>query len=284
DPARIPALAFEIDDLRFNDARLGTASLRTRPVPAGLQIEHLRTRSEAQQLDLVGDWLGRGDAAAARLEARFVSEDVGELVAGLGQRGRLAGGSGSARLDARWPGSPAQFRLAALEGRLELDARDGRLLEVEPGAGRMLGLLSIAELPRRLTLDFGDIFDRGFAFNRFAGQVLFDNGVARSEGLAMDGPAAAITITGAADLRAETFDQTIEVRPKAGNVLTVVGAIAGGPVGAALGAAANAVLQRPLGEAAARTYRVTGPWKDPAVEVIGRDDGAQPGEPQAPPP
>src|SRR5690606_14575024 len=93
DPARIPALAFEIDDLRFNDARLGTASLRTRPVPAGLQIEHLRTRSEAQQLDLVGDWLGRGDAAATRLDARFVSEDFGELVAGLGQRGRLAGGS-----------------------------------------------------------------------------------------------------------------------------------------------------------------------------------------------
>ena len=101
-----------------------------------------------------------------------------------------------------------------------------------------------------------------------------NNGTANSDGLSIDGPAAAITITGTANLRAETFDQTIEVRPKAGNVLTVVGAIAGGPVGAALGAAANAVLQRPIGEAAARTYRVTGPWKDPEVDVIRRGDEA----------
>ncbi|MEQ1767809.1 MAG: AsmA-like C-terminal region-containing protein, partial [Methylotenera sp.] len=77
-------------------------------------------------------------------------------------------------------------------------------------------------------------------------------------------------IRGAANLRAQTFDQTIEVLPKAGNLLTAVGAIAGGPVGAAVGAVANAVLQKPLGQAAAKNYRVTGPWKDPKVEVIER--------------
>src|SRR5690606_22859742 len=107
---------------------------------------------------------------------------------------------------------------------------------------------------RRLTLDFRDFFSKGFAFNEIQGRLAFAGGIARSDGLTIDGPAAAITITGTADLRAETFDQTIEVRPRAGNVLAVVGAIAGGPVGAALGAAANAVLQKPLGEAAARTY------------------------------
>ena len=84
------------------------------------------------------------------------------------------------------------------------------------------------------------------------------------------GPAAEIRIGGSADLRAQTFDQTIEVLPRAGNLLTVAGAIAGGPVGAAIGAAANAVLRKPLGELAARTYRVTGPWQDPQVEVVGR--------------
>ncbi len=272
DPAAIPPLAFAIDDLRFNDARLGTASLRTHATADGMRIEHLRTQSDRQRLELNGDWLGRGATARTRLNAGFRSEDFGALLAGLGYGGRLAGGSGTARLEVRWPGSPAHFRLAAIDGALVVDARDGRLLEVEPGAGRVLGLLSLAELPRRLTLDFRDFFSKGFAFNQVEGRVAFAGGTARSDGLSIDGPAAAITITGTADLRAETFDQTIEVRPKAGNVLTVVGAIAGGPVGAALGAAANAVLQRPIAEAAARTYRVTGPWKDPEVDVIGRGD------------
>jgi uncharacterized protein YhdP len=142
------------------------------------------------------------------------------------------------------------------------------LLEVEPGAGRVLGLLSIAQLPRRLTLDFRDFFSKGFAFNRAGGTVQFADGIARSDDLGIQGPAADIDIRGTTNLRAQTFNQTIEVHPKAGNLLTAVGAIAGGPVGAAIGAAANAVLQKPLGEMTAKTYRVTGPWKEPKVDVI----------------
>ncbi|HZH44103.1 MAG TPA: AsmA-like C-terminal region-containing protein, partial [Lysobacter sp.] len=184
---------------------------------------------------------------------------------------------GTLRFDAAWPGSPAAFALAGLEGQLTLDVRNGRLLEVEPGAGRVLGLLSIAELPRRLTLDFRDFFSKGFAFNRMGGTVRFDGGSARSDDLAIDGPSAAIAIRGAANLRAQSFDQTIEVRPKTGNLLTAVGAIAGGPVGAAIGAAANAVLQKPLGGIGAKTYRVTGPWSDPKVEVISREQSRMAG-------
>jgi uncharacterized protein YhdP len=154
---------------------------------------------------------------------------------------------------------------------LHLDARDGQLTELEPGAGRVLGLLSIAQLPRRLTLDFRDLFAKGLAFDRMHGDVRIGGGQARSDNLAIEGPAADIHIRGAADLRAQQFDQTVEVYPKAGNLLTVAGAIAGGPVGAAIGAAANAVLQKPLGRLAAKTYHVTGPWKDPKVEVISRE-------------
>ena len=174
------------------------------------------------------------------------------------------------KFDARWAGSPAAFSLSTMEGSLHIAARDGQLLEVEPGAGRVLGLLSLTQLPRRMMLDFRDFFSKGFAFNRIDGNVRFGTGVARSEDMVIDGPAAQINIRGNTDLRAQRFDQTIEVLPKSGNVLTVVGAVAGGPLGAAIGAAANAVLRKPLGELGAKTYRVTGPWKDPKVEVISR--------------
>ncbi|MGH8076571.1 MAG: YhdP family protein, partial [Lysobacter sp.] len=273
DPAKVPALTLDIGDLRVAGTSLGTAKLRTRATPAGMRIEQLQILSSKQRIDVSGDWTGRGAAARTHLEADVASEDFGTLLNGFGMGGRVGGGKGTAKFDAGWPGSPAAFRLESLDGSLVLDARDGRLLEVEPGAGRVLGLLSLAELPRRLTLDFRDFFSKGFAFNRIGGTVRFNAGTARSEGLVIDGPAATIDIHGAANLRTQSFDQTIEVRPKAGNLLAAVGAIAGGPVGAAIGAAANAVLRKPLGQLGAKTYRVTGPWKQPKVEVITRQQG-----------
>lgn len=273
DPARIPPLAFDIDELRLNEQPLGVAQLRTRPMPAGLRLERLHADRGRQSLLLTGEWTGRGAGARTRLDAEVESDDFGRLLAAFGYGGRIDGGRGRLEFDAQWPGSPAAFALAGLEGGLTLEVRDGRLLEVEPGAGRVLGLLSLAQLPRRLMLDFRDFFAKGFAFNRMGGTVRFGDGLARSEDLAIDGPAAAIGIRGAADLRSQTFDQTIEVRPKTGNLLTVAGALAGGPMGAAIGAAANAVLQKPLGGIGAKTYRVTGPWKEPKVEVLGREQG-----------
>ncbi|MGO1071468.1 YhdP family protein [Lysobacter sp. CA199] len=282
DPAKIPALNLDIADLRFGDAALGAASLRTRPTPAGMRIDQFSARGNKQSIEVSGDWTGRGAAARTHLSVALDSGDVGGLLGGFGLGGQIGGGKGKAKLDAGWPGSPAGFALGTLEGSLSLDVRDGRLIEIDPGAGRMLGLLSVAQLPRRLTLDFRDLFSKGFAFDRVGGTVRFGNGSARSDDLVIDGPAANISIRGATDLRAQSYDQTIEVRPKAANVLTAVGALAAGPIGAAIGAAANAVLQRPLGSLASKTYRVTGPWKEPKVEVVTREQTRL--TPKTPPP
>ncbi len=271
DPAVIPSQHLDIDDLRFGDARLGSAQLRTQQTAAGMRVQQLALRSPKQKIDIQGDWLGRGAAARTQLTADIDSQDLGDLLDDLGIKGRVGGGSGKVKFDANWSGSPAAFSLSTMQGNLRIAARNGQLLEVEPGAGRVLGLLSLTQLPRRMMLDFRDFFSKGFAFNRIDGNVRFGAGVARSEDMVMDGPAAQINIRGSTDLRAQRFDQTIEVLPKSGNLLTVVGAVAGGPLGAAIGAAANAVLKKPLGEIGAKTYRVTGPWKDPKVEVVGRE-------------
>jgi len=282
DPAAVPPLNLVIDDLRFGDAQVGAAALRTRQVAGGMHIEQFLARSPKQRIEVSGDWLGRAVSARTRFDATIASEDFGALLSGFGFGGRIDGGKGEAKFKASWPGSPATFNVASLEGTLSIMAKNGRLVEIEPGAGRVLGLLSIAEIPRRLTLDFRDFFSKGFAFNRIEGNVRFGAGQARSDDLIIEGPAADINIRGAANLRAQTFDQTIEVVPKTGNLLTAVGAIAGGPVGAAVGAVANAVLKKPLGQMSAKTYRVTGPWKDPKVEVVGREQSRA--DTAAPPP
>ncbi|WP_313253446.1 YhdP family protein [Stenotrophomonas acidaminiphila] len=278
DPARVPPLALDIGDLSFGKAELGQTTLRTRPLADGLQVSQLQFRSPKQAIDVTGQWRGTGAQARTRFEAAVRSENLGGLLDNLGYGGQLRGGQGQLQFNAGWDGAPAAFNLAGLEGTLDIDIRNGQILEVEPGAGRVLGLLSVAQLPRRLLLDFRDFFSKGLAFNHAEGRVAFGDGLARTDRIGMQGPAADITIRGQADLRAQRFDQTVEVNPRSGNLLTVVGAVAGGPVGAAVGAAANAVLGKPLGEIGARTYRVTGPWSDPKVEVVDRD------APRLPPP
>ncbi len=271
-PADIPPLTLDVDDLRFGDARLGTARLRTRALPTGMQIEQLQLRSPEQSIDVSGTWLGAGVRARTRLDVKVDSRDLGQLSDSLGYAGRIGGGHGTLRLAAGWPGTPADFEVSALEGQISIDARDGHLLELEPGAGRVLGLLSVAEVRRRLMLDFSDFFSKGFAFNRMQGTVKLGEGRATTESLVIDGPAAEIRVRGDTDLRAQQFDQTVDVLPKSANVLTAVGAVAGGPIGAAVGAVANAVLKKPLSAMGAKTYRVTGPWADPKVEVMSREE------------
>jgi uncharacterized protein YhdP len=241
--------------------------LRSRQLADGLQVDVLQLRRKGQVIDLQGSWRGRGAQGRTALQMQVDSQDFGEL---FGAQGQLRGGQGQLTLAAAWPGGPQDFSLARLDGRLQLDARNGQLLEVDPGAGRVLGLLSLAQLPRRMLLDFRDLFSRGLAFNQVQADVVFGQGSARSQGIVIDSPAADIRIHGQADLAAQQFDQVVEVDPHSGNLLTVVGAVAGGPVGAAVGAAANAVLAKPLSGLGARTYHVTGPWKDPQVQVIDR--------------
>ena len=267
DPASIPPLSFDVADLKINALSLGKATIRTRPTATGMRFDTLQAQSDQHKVAVTGDWNGMGAAARTRVGLQIESEDFGKLMDGAGFAGQLSSGKGTAKFDATWPGAPREFGARGVEGTLALDVKEGTLLEIEPGAGRVLGLLSIAQLPRRMLLDFRDFYSKGLAFNRIDGHVRLSQGKARTDDLTIDSPAAQIEIRGAADLQAQTFDQTVEVVPRAGNLLTVAGAVVGGPVGAAIGAAANAVLKKPLGQLAAKTYRVTGPWKDPKVEV-----------------
>ncbi|MCS3745185.1 uncharacterized protein (TIGR02099 family) [Xanthomonas arboricola] len=271
DPVSIPPLALDIDDLRVGKMTLGAAILRSSRLTDGMQVDQLQLRSDDQSIGLTGAWRGKGDAASTRLSARVDSRNLGNLLQNLTLGGQLRGGEGQLELNAGWQGSPTGFALGSLDGNLKVDIRNGQLLEVDPGAGRVLGLLSVAQLPRRLMFDFRDFFSKGLAFNTLDGEVRFGDGFARTDAIRIAGPAAEIAIRGQTDLRAQTFDQTVDVNPKAGNLLTVVGAVAGGPVGAAVGAAANAVLGKPLGAIGAKTYHVTGPWKDPQVDVVERE-------------
>ncbi len=279
DPSKLPPLRFDVEDLRVGSLALGRTQLVASPLPAGLRVERFSTRSPTLELLASGDWLVAGAGRSqSRFEVDFSANSLGELLGAFGLEGMVDEGKTRGRLDGRWPGSPGAFSLARFEGTLRADVGEGSLLELEPGgSGRVLGLISLAEIPRRLTLDFSDFFEKGFGFNTMSGEFVFADGRATTDLLLINGPAAEIRVSGATDLRKEEYDQRIEVLPKAGGVLPAIGLVAGGPVGAAVGAVAQAVLQRPLKQAARTVYHVTGSWKKPDVVVVEK------GPPQAVP-
>lgn len=270
-PAAIPPLALDVAELRFGGTPLGSARFRSSPIAGGLRVDEFRTSGGKQRLAATGSWLGKGDAARTQFRLDADSDDVGALLAGFGLGGQLAGGKGRLTAAANWNGGPDAFDVTQLDASLHADVRDGRLPEIEPGAGRVLGLLGIGQLRRRLTLDFSDFFSKGFAFDHLQGDIRLSQGSARTDNLFIKGPAADLNLRGSVNLRSQRFDQTVEVLPRSGGLLTAVGALAAGPVGAAVGAVANAVLDKPMSGIGAKTYRITGPWAAPVVDVVPRN-------------
>jgi uncharacterized protein YhdP len=191
------------------------------------------------------------------------------MLGAFGFEGLVNGGKTTDELDASWPGAPSALSLANMDGTLQVHVSDGRIPEVSsPGAGRLLGLASLAELPRRMTLDFGDVFGKGLAFDSMAGDFQLRNGVATTSNFKIHSSAAEISITGRTDLREKKFDQQIVVVPHAGNSLPIVGAVVGGPIGAAAGFAVQGLLGRGLNRAVGARYKITGKWDKPVMTLL----------------
>ena len=283
DPAKVPPLDFTIDDLRLGKAQLGKTELQTTPIANGMRIDRFRSHSDSLGLDAAGEWVKAGTGTRSNLKLDFTANSLGQMLDALGFAGMVTGGKTKATLAGSWPGSPGAFSMATMSGTLKADIGEGRLPNVEPGgSGRILGLLSLAEIPRRLSLDFSDFFSKGFSFNTVRGDFSFNEGIAHTDNLHIEGPAAEIRISGAADLRNQQYDQRVEVLPKAGSMLPALGMLAGGPIGAAVGAVAQAVLRKPLKQTTRTVYRVTGPWSKPKVDVIEKGPARAGSEPQQP--
>ena len=275
EPAALPPFHLWIGDLRLGTARLGEARLETWPTAQGMHIDQLRALSKSVQLNAGGDWNGTAQASQSHMRIDFAAQNLGSMLTAFGYEGLFSGGKTHAVLDASWPGAPTSFALANMTGTLAVDVSHGRIPDVAPGVGRLFGLVSVAELPRRLTLDFGDVFGKGLAFDSIKGDFRFAGGNASTDNLQMRGPAADIDIHGRTGLRARDYDQQVYVVPHVGNSLPVVGAVVAGPVGAAAGFAVQGLLGKGLNKAASARYHVTGSWEKPVFTLVEKHE-AQP--------
>lgn len=282
DPRRLPELHLYARDFRYLGLELGETRIEAFPQGDGLRIDSVEAVNETMNFQARGDWLSAGEGNRSDFDIVLTSESLGALVKALNLSSVLEGGQTVLRYDAWWPGSPAAFALAALNGEMQFNVIDGRILNADPGAGRVLGLISVAALPRRLALDFRDVFETGFSFDTASGTVRLENGMAHTDDFRLQSTAATLSVQGSSDLVAKSFDYEMTVRPGVSQALPVIGALAGGPGGAAAGLALQGLLRDALGDAAEARYRITGPWSGPEVVRVDVASGSEtPAEPTA---
>lgn len=268
DPRQSPAFSIIVRDLRWGDLDVGEFRASAFREEQGLQIEQFSTRRDGLELSGSGVWRGEADGPATRMRLRLTADDFGQTLNAAGYGLALQRGNAVIGFDGQWPGSPLDFALEQAEGRLEVTISEGAIPEASPGAGRLLGLVSLNSIPRRLRLDFSDVFGEGLAFDRISGSFELADGVATTDDLRIGSPAAEIRIRGRTDLRHRSYDQTVIVRPGFGSTLPIIGLLAGGPVGAAAGAALQQIFSRPLGGISEIRYSVTGPMDDPQIRPV----------------
>lgn len=271
-PSALPPFHLWVGDLRFGESKLGEARLETWPTDRGMHIDQLRALSRSVQINASGDWDGTATNSRTHMRIDFAAENLGEMLGAFGFAGLFNGGKTHTLLDATWPGAPSAMELANMEGKLTVQVTNGSIPEVGPGVGRLFGLVSVVEMPRRLTLDFGDVFSKGFAFDSIAGDFTLAGSNATTQNLEIRGPAAEISIKGRTGLRTKDYDQQVMVVPHVGNSLPIVGAVVGGPIGAAAGFVAQGLLGRGLNRVAVMHYRITGPWDKPVIEKTGSSE------------
>lgn len=272
-PSTIPPLHLWIGDFRLGSANFGETRLESLPSGEGMRIDQFDTQSADMEMHVRGQWNGDGRTHRSDVAMDLTSENLGRMLTALGFAGLFEGGQTLAHLNAYWDGSPASFALSRLQGKLKLNVSAGRILDVEPGMGRLFGLFSVREIPRRLALDFGDFFRTGMSFTAISGDFDLAGGNASTTNLLIASPAADIRIHGRTGLKARDYDQQMVVTPRVGGALTIVGALAGGPAGAAAGLAVQTLFNKAINQVTTARYHVTGSWDKPEITLVSREGG-----------
>jgi uncharacterized protein YhdP len=266
-PASLPALDIEIEDLHYDAVRFGRVSARVLHDVDGFELIGLEGTGDGFMFLAEGSSRLSDHLDESRLGIRILSEDVGSTLEYTGFRRSMDAPEGRFDAEVKWQGGLRSDWLDVIEGSASISIRDGRLVGVEPGAGRVFGLISIQALPRRLALDFKDVFGEGTAFDRITGDFRFEAGNAYTSNLVMRGPAANMAVVGRTGIVARDYDQTAVIAADLGRTLPVAGAVVAGPaVGAALFLLSE-VLRKPFQTQI--TYRLTGPWENPVIDKLG---------------
>lgn len=302
-PTAIPALDIVVEDFELRGKKLGRIEVEatnqgSTATPASTiqnntaerstivrewRLNKLNVIMPEAQFTATGNWTTVGSTGLGSRTAVIGSErrrtamnfkldiaNSGELLKRLGMDQVIAKGKGKMEGQVAWIGSPLALDYPSMSGNFNVNIESGQFLKADPGLGKLLGVLSLQSLPRRLTLDFRDVFTEGFSFDFVRGDVKIEQGVAATNNLQMKGVNAAVLMEGSANLAKETQNLKVVVVPEinAGTASIVAAVI--NPVIGLTTFLAQLALRGPIIEAATQEFQITGSWVDPKITKVAR--------------
>lgn len=264
----LPALDIVADEFSVGARRLGRLELQARNESGIWRLNKIQAGNPFGTFSGSGQWQVGAGKNRTQLDFSIDSTDVGKLLERLGYPGAVRAGTAKLGGKLGWNGSPVDLDFESLNGEMNLEAGKGQFVKLDPGAaGKLLGLISLQGLPRRISLDFKDVFSEGFSFDSMSSKLAIQNGLMRTDRLQIDGPSARVIMRGEVDLKRETQKLNVNVQPELGGT-AALGIALINPIAGVATWVAHKVLQNPLNQIFGFSYLVTGTWDDPKVEKV----------------
>ncbi len=278
--AAIPALDIVADRFELFNKPLGRLELQAYNAPASREwkVSRLSLANADGELKGTGRWVaGKDGRHQSSLNFELDIFNAGKLLDRFGFTDTLRNGKGTLSGEIAWNGLPYAFDIPSLSGQLKMDVGKGQFLKQDPGAAKLLGVLSLQALPRLLKLDFNDVFSEGLAFDGITANAAISHGIARTDNLKMHGVAATVLMAGSADIANETANLHVVVMPEVNfGTAPLMYALAVNPVVGLGSFLTQLFLSQPLSKALTYEMQVTGPWKAPVITKIdSRKDAKQ---------
>ena len=212
-----------------------------------------------------GEWIETDAGSMTKIDFKWKVDDLEKTMDQIGYPNLVKKGNARFNGIANWEGSPFNLSTEQITGNFSMDIDKGEILEAKPGIGRLFGLLTLQNLPKRLSLDFSDLFSKGFIFDSINAGVRINSGILSSNNFKMSGPAAEVLMDGEVDIMEETQNLHVTVKPFVSDSLSLA-ALAGGPLAGAAAFIAQKVLKDPLNKVLTDEYQITGTWDEP-IEI-----------------
>lgn len=273
----LPAIAFIANDVSYNDIPLGQITFKTAPNANGLIIRALNIVSPRINLQAVGDWIQNGNNYTTRLRGEATTSQLSDLLDSFGlDVHNFIASKGRLTFSLNWRDAPYIPELSSLNGHATLDLGKGRIVDVGEGngakmdLGRMLSIFSLQTIPRRLTLDFSDLFQRGYSFDSVRGDFNFNDGDVYTNNMLIDGPIGKVGINGRIGLNEKDYDFNLSITPYVTSSIPIAATLlsAGNPLVGAAAFAVSSLIGSQVSKVVTYYYVVTGPWNNPSWKLV----------------
>ncbi len=266
----LPLIEIDSKQLLWRGVDLGNLKLHTDRLLSGIHFDNVQLASVAGTIDFSADWVKSASGSSTLLSGKLNMNGFGLFLSQLGFTDDIRGTHANISFSGGWSGAPQQFSMSHLNGQMQVKLSDGRISSIEPGFGRLLGLISMEQWAKRLSLDFSDVYRQGLAFDQITGTFTINNGSAYTDDLLIDAVAAKLSLAGTADLVKKTMDHRVAVVPKSSGALPIAGTIVGG-----IAAVITQVVTDDYKEGYffGSQYKIAGPWGNVEVTPLHDQDG-----------